>query len=222
MRVLVVEDDNNVSHWLNSKLKACGHACRLVGSGESALDALAEEAFDVVVLDQMLPKMGGLEVLRMLSGRHHPPVLILSALNGPENRISGLRAGAEDYLGKPFHFDELLIRLELLSRRNSESETDRRFLHVEDLTLDVMLREGRRNGRQIDLTDKEFKLLHVLMAHKGQTVTRSMLLEKVWGYSFAPQTNLIDVHMSKLRAKVDRGCAQSLLRTVRAIGYVLG
>lgn len=222
MRILIVEDDRKVSHWLGSKLSACGHACRVVEDGESALAALQNEAFDVVVLDQMLPKMSGLEVLERLRGRSHPPVMILSAIDGPERRVDGLRAGADDYLGKPFHFDELLVRLELLSRRTASAEHDGRVLYAEDLSLDEIDRTVRRGGRVIDLTDKEFKLLQVLMRHKGQTVTRTMLFEKVWGYAFAPQTNLIDVHMSKLRAKVDRGHARTLLQTVRAIGYVLG
>ena len=221
MRILVVEDDSKVSHWLGSKLSSCGHVCRLVADGECALKTLEEEAFDVVVLDQMLPKMNGIEVLEHLRGRHHPPVMILSAIDGPEKRVDGLRAGADDYLGKPFLFDELLVRLELLSRRTA-ADRDGRTLHVDDLCLDEVSRKVRRAGQAIDLTDKEFKLLTVLMRHKRQTVTRTMLLEKVWGYNFAPQTNLIDVHMSKLRAKIDRGHERSLLHTVRAIGYVLG
>lgn len=222
MRILIVEDDRKVSHWLGSKLRISGHACRLVEDGESALKSLEEEAFDVVVLDQMLPKMSGLEVLKRLHGRSHPPVMILSAIDGPEKRVDGLRAGADDYLGKPFHFDELLVRLELLSRRTAATEQEGRILYADDLSLDEINRAVRRAGRVIDLTDKEFKLLQVLMRHKGQTVTRTMLFEKVWGYAFAPQTNLIDVHMSKLRAKVDRGHERALLQTVRAIGYVLG
>ncbi len=222
MRILIVEDDRKVSHWLGTKLRARGHACSLVEDGERALEALEAEAFDVVVLDQMLPHMSGLEVLRRLHGRNHPPVMILSAIDGPEKRVDGLRAGADDYLGKPFHFDELLVRLELLSRRTATADHDGRILYVEDLSLDEISRTVRRAGRPVELTDKEFKLLNVLMRHKGQTVTRTMLFEKVWGYAFAPQTNLIDVHMSKLRAKIDRGHARALLQTVRAIGYVLG
>lgn len=222
MRILVVEDDNKVSHWLGCKLGTCGHACRFVSSGECALETLAREAFDVVILDRMLPRMNGIEVLQQLHGRPHPPVMVLSAIDGPEERVEGLRAGAEDYLGKPFHFNELLVRLELLTKRTRTDAEGSRSLDVDDLHMDVVARKVFRAGRLVDLTDKEFSLLHVLMAHRGQTVTRTMLLEKVWGYRFAPQTNLIDVHMSKLRNKIDRDHQRPLLHTVRAVGYVLG
>jgi two-component system OmpR family response regulator len=222
MRVLVVEDDEHVRHCLGCRLRACGHACRLVETGECALRSILEEAFDVVVLDRSLPCMSGLDVLNELNGRTHPPVMILSALDGPEERVDGLRAGAEDYLGKPFHFSELLVRLEILAKRQSREHDDEIHLETNDLAMNTMTREVRRGGKRIDLTDKEFKLLHVLMRHKGQAVTRTMLLEKVWGYSFDPQTNLIDVHMSKLRTKIDKEHEVPLLRTIRSVGYVLG
>lgn len=222
MRVLVVEDDAQVRHCLSCKLRACGHACRFAETGECALQRLNEEAFDVVVLDRGLPTLNGIEVLDRLHGRVHPPVMILSAQDAPEDRVDGLRAGADDYLGKPFHFSELLVRLEILARRSGRSHADETLLAVEDLTLDTVSRDVRRGGAAIDLTEKEFKLLLVLMRHPGQAVTRSMLLEKVWGYQFDPQTNLIDVHISKLRAKIDRDHAHPLLKTIRAVGYVLG
>lgn len=222
MRVLVVENDEHVRHWLGCRLRACGHACRLVETGECALRSIREEAFDVVVLDRMLPCMSGLDVLNELSGRPHPPVMILSALDGPEERVDGLRAGAEDYLGKPFHFSELLVRLEILAKRQHRLGGDENVLEVGDLIMNTARRDVYRAGRKIELTDKEFKLLQVLMQHKGQTVTRAMLLEKVWGYNFDPQTNLIDVHMSKLRTKIDKDYETALLRTIRSVGYVLG
>lgn len=222
MRVLVVEDDEHVRHWLGCKLRACGHACRLVDSGECALHSIEKEAFDVVVLDRMLPCMSGLDVLSHLNGRPHPPVMILSALDGPEERVDGLRAGADDYLGKPFHFSELLVRLEVLAKRQSRAIQDENLLVAGDLTMDTVTREVHRGGERIDLTDKEFKLLQVFMLHKGQTVTRAMLLQKVWGYSFDPQTNLIDVHMSKLRTKIETDVERPLLKTIRSVGYVLG
>lgn len=222
MRVLVVEDDERVRHWLGCKLRACGHACRLVETGECALQTIEDEAFDVVVLDRMLPQMSGLDVLNQLHGKPHPPVMILSAVDGPEERVDGLRAGAEDYLGKPFHFSELLVRLEILAKRNRRASPADSLLCVADLYLDPRTRSVTRAGQQIDLTDKEYRLLHLLLQHKGQTVTRSMLLEKIWGYTFDPQTNLIDVHMSKLRTKIDKDYDRPLLRTIRAVGYALG
>lgn len=222
MRVLVVEDDEHVRYWLGCKLRACGHACRLVETGECALASIEAEAFDVVVLDRMLPRMDGLEVLTQLTGKPHPPVMMLSALDGPEERVDGLRAGADDYLGKPFHFSELLVRLEILSKRQGWAAQDDTILVVEDLVMDTVTRQVARQGHVIELTDKEFKLLQVLMAHKGLAVTRAMLLERVWGGNFDPQTNLIDVHMSKLRNKIDKGNPRPLLRTIRAVGYVLG
>ncbi|MCI8211799.1 XRE family transcriptional regulator [Pseudomonas sp. S25] len=221
MRVLVVEDDVAVSHWLGSKLHASGHNCRMTDNGEGALEMLEREAFDVVILDRILPKMDGIEVLTRLHGKPHPPVLILSANDQSADRVEGLRAGADDYLGKPFDFTELLLRLELLARRRSQS-THEESIQIEDLHIDLGRREVTRGGQRIDLTDKEYKLLLVLAKNNGQTVTRGMLLEKVWGYHFDPQTNLIDVHLSKLRTKIDKGFQRSMIRTIRAIGYALG
>ncbi|RMQ50896.1 Winged helix family two component transcriptional regulator [Pseudomonas cichorii] len=221
MRVLVVEDDISVSHWLGSKLHAFGHNCKLTHDGEGALEILTQEAFDVVVLDRMLPRMDGIELLGKLHGRSRPPVLILSANDQISDRVEGLRAGADDYLGKPFDFTELLLRLEVLARRHNQTAMEE-VIYVEDLRIDLGQRCACRAGRNIDLTDKEFRLLQVLAEHPGQTVTRTMLLEKVWGYHFDPQTNLIDVHISKLRTKIDKGFERSLLRTIRAIGYELG
>ncbi|TBU95561.1 response regulator transcription factor [Stutzerimonas kirkiae] len=221
MRVLVVEDDASVSHWIGSKLHASGHNFRLADDGEGALQMIQNEAFDVVILDRVLPRMDGIELLNRLNGRARPPILVLSANDQIADRVEGLRAGADDYLGKPFDFTELLLRLELLAKRNTHLQQDER-LHIEDLCIDLNRREVQRNGNSIDLTDKEFKLLQVLAEHQGQTVTRAMLLEKVWGYHFDPQTNLIDVHLSKLRNKIDKGFERPLIRTIRAIGYVLG
>ncbi|MCQ9427191.1 response regulator transcription factor [Pseudomonas sp. LJDD11] len=221
MRILVVEDDASVSHWLSSKLHACGHNCRLVDDGEDALQMIRQEAFDVVVLDRILPRMDGIEVLNRLQGSPRPPVLILSANDQTSDRVDGLRAGAEDYLGKPFDFTELLLRLEILARRRAQTAGNE-SITIQDLHIDITLRKAQRAGQAIELTDKEFRLLHLLAEHTGQTVTRSMVLERVWGYHFDPQTNLIDVHMSKLRTKIDKGYSHSLLRTIRSSGYVLG
>jgi len=221
LRVLVVEDDPSVSHWLGSKLHASGHNCRLTDNGECALQMIGDEVFDGVILDRILPKMDGIEVLQRLHGQSRPPILILSANDQSSDRVEGLRAGADDYLGKPFDFTELLLRLELLARRhNNVASSDQ--LQGHDLFIDLGKRSVRRGTRSIDLTDKEFKLLQVLAEHHGQIVTRGMLLEKVWGYNFDPQTNLIDVHLSKLRTKLEIGFDHPLIKTVRAIGYVLG
>lgn len=222
MRALVVEDDSNVRYWLGTKLQANGHQCLLVDSGEDALVALGREVFDIMVLDRMLPGIDGMEVLQRLRGCQRPPVIILSTIDQPSDRVAGLRAGADDYLGKPFDFAELLTRMELLTRRTVYSSRDEQYWIIQDLHIDLVNRVVKRAQRIIDLTDKEFQLLRVLAEHTGQAVPRSMLLEKVWGLQFDPQTNLIDVHMSKLRGKLDKGFDTSLIKTVRALGYVLG
>ncbi|MCA3187790.1 MULTISPECIES: response regulator transcription factor [unclassified Cupriavidus] len=221
MRVLIVEDDPRVRHWLGTRLQQNGHDCRLTDTGEQALELIRDEAFDAVLLDRMLPGIDGIEVLRALADPH-PPVMVLSAVDQPCDRVEGLRAGAGDYLGKPFDFTELLLRLEGLAKwRALPAEADW-ITRLEDLCIDWRARRVSRGGQPIDLTEKEFALLQVLATNAGRTVTRAMLLEKVWGYQFDPQTNLIDVHVSKLRSKIDRNFSRSLLRTVRAVGYVLG
>lgn len=222
MRILLVEDDPKMSHWLATKFQSANHATTVVDTGERALDALGSEAFNVVVLDRMLPDIDGMEVLRRLQGTSHPPVLILSTLDQASERVAGLRAGAEDYVGKPFDFQELLVRMELLVRRATQAQSHSVKLRIHDLEIDVATRKVTRRGEPIDLTDKEFQLLRTLANHNGQTVPRGMLLEKVWGLQFDPQTNLIDVHISKLRSKIDKGFEPALLKTVRSMGYVLG
>ncbi len=222
MRILLVEDDSKVSSWLGSRFQSQKHHCVPVSSGEQALDTLSREAFDIVVLDRMLPGMDGIEVLEHLRGRPHPPVIILSTIDQASERVTGLRAGAEDYMGKPFDFHELLVRMELLVRRADKATQNSQVLYVQDLHIDLTGRTVARADRAIDLTDKEFLLLRTLAEHAGQTVPRDMLLEKVWGLQFDPQTNLIDVHVSKLRAKIDKGFPTPLIRTVRTLGYVLG
>ncbi|MDQ7991022.1 MAG: response regulator transcription factor [Candidatus Dactylopiibacterium sp.] len=222
MRVLIVEDDTRVSYWLSCKLQNCGHQCRLVEDGETALELVGREAFDAMLIDRMLPGINGIEVLRALRHRPHPPAMVLSAVDQPEDRIEGLRAGAADYLGKPFDFTELLLRLEGIAQRHARPHDGAHLLQIEDLVIDRHRRRVSRAGQLIDLTEKEYALLDVLAENLGRTVPRAMLLEKVWGYQFDPQTNLIDVHVSKLRSKIDRNFPRSLLRTIRAVGYVLG
>jgi len=221
MRILLIEDDSKVSYWLASKFQASGHQYVPVDSGEQALIALDRQVFDIAVLDRMLPGIDGIEVLRRLQGRPHPPVIILSAVDQASDRVEGLRAGAQDHIGKPFDFLELMVRMELLVQRHDATPPNTARLCVQDLQIDLLRRKVTRSGREISLTDKEFLLLRTLAEHAGQTVPRGMLLEKVWGLQFDPQTNLIDVHVSKLRSKIDKDFAQPLLKTVRAMGYVL-
>lgn len=222
MRVLIVEDDARVSYWLSCKLQTAGHQCSLVDNGEAALNLVQNEAFDAMLVDRMLPGISGIELLRNLQHGRHPPALVLSAVDQPNDRIEGLRAGALDYMGKPFDFTELLLRLESLARRGQSVRSADSLLQIGDLQIDRHQRQVSRAGQPIDLTEKEYLLLMVLAEYQGRTISRAMLLEKVWGYQFDPQTNLIDVHISKLRAKIDRGFDHSLLRTIRAVGYVLG
>jgi two-component system OmpR family response regulator len=221
MRILIVEDDVSVSHWISSKLHTSGHSCKLVDNGEDALALIKSEVFDVVLLDRILPKIDGIEVLNTLGSDPHPPVLILSANDQISDRIEGLQAGADDYLGKPFDFTELLLRLERLYHRTKKVASSN-LIKIKDMMINLELHEVTRSGERIDLTNKEFKLLYVLAEHPGQTVTRSMLLEKAWGYQFDPQTNVLDVHLSKLRNKLDGNSKNPIIRTIRSVGYALG
>ena len=221
MRILVVEDDASVSHWISSKLHVSGHICKLVDNGEDALKLIKKEVFDVILLDRVLPKLDGIQLLGLLGNTPHPPILILSANDQISDRIEGLRAGADDYLGKPFDFTELLLRLERLYFRTKKVASSN-LIKIKDMMINLELHEVTRSGQKIDLTNKEFKLLYVLAEHPGQTVTRSMLLEKAWGYNFDPQTNILDVHLSKLRHKLDGGSKNPIIRTIRSVGYALG
>lgn len=221
MRILVVDDDSVHCHWLCEKLHAHGHSCRIVHDGGNALKAIQQEVYDVVLLDRMLPVMDGFTVLRELKDRPHPPIMLLSTLDRDVDRVMGLELGAEDYLGKPFNFDELRLRLNIMvgrARRRTESSSVLTFF---DLKVDCLQRTVWRDGKRIELTDKEIKLLIILMESPGKVFSRMQLLERVWGYHFNPQTNLIDVHMSKLRAKIDKGFAQPLIKTQRSVGYCL-
>ncbi|WPC75679.1 MULTISPECIES: response regulator transcription factor [Vibrio] len=222
MRVLIVEDEIPVSHWISSKLQSNGHTCKLSDNGAQALALIQNEVFDVVVLDNMLPEMTGIEVLNNLQNTPHPPVLILSANDQTSDRILGLKSGADDYLGKPFDFTELLLRLERLYHR-SQKITSQHTTQIGSVNIDVEQQKVTRNGKNVLLTSKEFKLLQVLLEHRGKTVTRNMLLERVWGYNFDPQTNILDVHLSKLRNKLNSNeDAEPLIRTIRSKGYSLG
>ena len=221
MRILVVEDDTDVSRYIKRGLTEAGHVVDVAESGTDGLAMGREERFDVLIVDRMLPGMDGLTLIETLRRDNRKvPVLILSALGELGDRVVGLRAGGDDYLPKPFAFEELLARVEALARRNYQGAVETQ-LKVADLEMDVLSRKVRRQGQTINLQPREFRLLEYLMRHSGQVITRTMLLENVWDYHFDPQTNVIDVHVSRLRSKIDRDFDIPLLQTVRGAGYML-
>ncbi len=222
MRILVVEDDTDVAGFVVTGLTEAGHVVAHADNGRDGLFMAASENFDAIVLDRMLP--GGIDGLRLLetlrAQNNNTPVLFLSAMAQVDDRVRGLKAGGDDYLTKPFAFAELLARVEAMSRRG-RSEGPQTKLLAGDLEIDLLSRGVRRAGQKIDLQPREFRLLEYLMRHAGQVVTRTMLLVIVWEYHFDPQTNLIDVHISRLRHKVDKDFEQPLIQTVRGAGYSL-
>jgi two-component system OmpR family response regulator len=222
MRFLVVEDDKDVAGFIVRGLREAGHVVEHADNGRDGLFLAASEGFDTVILDRMLP--GGIDGLRLLetlrAQKSTVPVLILSALADVDERVRGLKAGGDDYLTKPFAFAELQARVEALARRGRGDSPVTKLI-VEDLELDLLSRQVRRAGQKIDLQPREFRLLEYLMRHAGQVVTRTMLLEGVWDYHFDPQTNVIDVHISRLRQKVDKPFPMPLIQTVRNAGYML-
>jgi len=221
MRVLVVEDDAKAASYLANALRESGHNCELANDGETGLELAQSDQFDVLILDRMLPRRDGLSIVEELRREgDKTPVLILSALGSVDDRVTGLRAGGDDYLTKPYAFSELLARVEALARRSSPEETSTRYT-VGDLVLDRLAHKVTRNGEAILLQPREYRLLEYLMKNAGQVVTRTMLLEHVWDYHFDPQTNVIDVHVSRLRAKIDKNYHRPLLHTVRGAGYMI-
>ncbi|MHC1790381.1 winged helix-turn-helix domain-containing protein [Solidesulfovibrio sp.] len=221
MRVLIVEDDQEAAAYMVKGLKESGYVVDHVADGREALYRVAAEVYDAVVVDRMLPGVDGLTIVKtMRSAGNQTPVLILSALGDVDDRVKGLKAGGDDYLVKPYAFAELLARLEALLRRGRSDAPDT-MLKLADLEMDLVGRSVRRAGRPIELKPKEFALLEYLMRHAGHVVTRTMLLENVWDYSFDPQTNVIDVHISRLRHKIDKGHDKPLLSTIRGAGYSL-
>ena len=221
MRILVIEDDREAANYLVKALAEAGHVADCALDGEAGFAVAADGNFDVLVVDRMLPKRDGLSVIEGLrQAGVRTPVLILSALGQVDDRVTGLRAGGDDYLPKPYAFSELLARIEVLARRNSPQEAETTY-RVADLELDRLARTVHRGGTNIVLQPREFRLLEYMMKNAGTVVTRTMLLEKVWDYHFDPQTNVIDVHMSRLRAKIDKGFERPLLHTVRGSGYVM-
>jgi two-component system OmpR family response regulator len=215
MRLLIVEDDREAADYLKKALREAGHMAEVANDGDTGLAIALDESFDVLVVDRMLPKRDGLSVVSELRSRgNETPVLILSALGQVDDRVTGLRAGGDDYLAKPYAFSELLAR----RRAPNSAET---VYRVGDLELDRLSHRVMRGGEEIVLQPREFRLLEYLMRHAGQVVTRTMLLENVWDYHFDPQTNVIDVHVSRLRSKIDKGFAKPLLQTVRGAGYMI-
>ncbi|MGI9434950.1 MAG: winged helix-turn-helix domain-containing protein [Geminicoccaceae bacterium] len=221
MHILLIEDDNDAADYLAKGLRESGHGVEVATDGRSGLIKAAAATFDVLIVDRMLPGLDGLSLVQHLRATDDAtPVLFLSALGEVDDRVKGLRAGGDDYLVKPYAFAELLARVETLGRR-PQSAPVATVLKIADLELDLLGRKACRGDRPIDLQAKEFQLLEVLMRHPGQVMTRTMLLEKVWDYHFDPQTNVIDVHISRLRQKIDRDFDMPLIHTIRGAGYCL-
>ncbi len=221
MKILIVEDDLEAAAAMVRGLGEAGLICVHAADGVLGLDAARDGGFDVLVVDRMMPNMDGLSMVEALrQAGDQTPVLFLSALGEIDDRVAGLKAGGDDYLVKPYAFVELSARIEALGRRR-DSGGMQTLIKVGDLEMDLISRMVRRQTQEIDLQPREFQLLEYLMRHAGQSVTRTMLLEKVWEYHFDPQTNVIDVHISRLRAKIDKGFDRPMLQTVRGAGYRL-
>jgi two-component system, OmpR family, response regulator len=221
MRLLIIEDDRDAADYLVKAFREVGHVADHAADGEEGLSLALDGGYDVLIVDRMLPKLDGLTVIgRLRSKNVTTPALILSALGAVDDRVKGLRAGGDDYLPKPYSFSELLARVEVLARRHVGRGEDTQY-RVGDLELDRLSHRVVRGKEEIQLQPREFRLLEYLMKHAGQVVTRTMLLENVWDYHFDPQTNVIDVHISRLRSKIDKGFAQPLLHTVRGAGYMI-
>jgi len=220
VQILLVEDDVEAAGHVGNGLREAGYAVHHCADGQAGLAAARAARYDLLIVDRMLPHMDGLSIVARLRLENVPtPVLLLSALGTIDDRVEGLRAGGDDYLVKPFAFAELLARVEALLRRAAGDGQQLGVLRVADLEINVMARRVTRAGRAIDLTAKEFQLLDFLVRRAGQVVTRTMLLESVWNLHFDPQTNLIDVHISRLRQAIDRGFSPPLLHTIRGVGY---
>lgn len=221
LRILLIEDDADAADYLVKAFKEAGHVCDHAADGALGDEKARLGGYDVLIVDRMLPKLDGLSIIANLrAADDHTPALVLSALGEVDDRVKGLRAGGDDYLPKPYAFSELLARVETLGRRRSPEEAEMRY-DVGDLSLDRLSHEVRRDGKKILLQPREYRLLEYLMKNAGQVVTRTMLLEHVWDYHFDPMTNVIDVHISRLRGKIDRDFEMPLLHTVRGSGYML-
>ena len=222
MRALIIEDDRTIADFVARGLREAGFAVDVAADGASGLTTALEHGFDVAIVDLMLPGLDGLKVIDELRRRGRTtPVLILSAKRSVDDRVQGLRAGGDDYLTKPFAFAELLARVQALVRRATRT-TEPTTLAVADLTLDLLTRKVTRDDTPLDLRPREFALLEYLMRHPGEVISKTMILSHVWAYNFDPQTNIVDVLVSRLRDKIDRPFDRKLLQTVRGVGYVLG
>lgn len=221
MRILVIEDDREAARYMANGLAESGHTVETASDGADGLALALEGGFDVMVVDRMLPGLDGLSLVEEFRrGDRTTPILFLSALSAVDDRVKGLRAGGDDYLVKPYAFSELLARVEALARRRDPAQGEM-HIAVHDLEIDRLARRVTRAGIRVPLQPREFRLLEYLALHAGQVVTRTMLLENVWEYHFDPQTNVIDVHISRLRAKIDRDFGEHLLHTIRGAGYCL-
>lgn len=221
MKILIIEDDREAASFLKKAFAEAGHTADVAMDGETGFAMADGGTYDVFVIDRMLPRRDGLSVIAGLRAKGNTvPALILSALGEVDDRVTGLRAGGDDYLTKPYAFSELLARVEVLKRRAGSREVETVY-RVGDLELDRLSHTVRRGGQDIVLQPREFRLLEYLMRHAGQVVTRTMLLENVWDYHFDPQTNVIDVHISRLRGKIEKGFDKPVLHTVRGAGYMI-
>ena len=222
MKLLIIEDDKQVSEYVTKGMKEAGNNIDSTVDGKDGLFLATTEQYDVMIFDRMLPSLDGLTILKTIRGSgNETPVLILSALGDVDDKVKGLRAGGDDYLVKPFAFAELLARVEALERRKKNySNEETTILKIANIEIELLSRKVKVNGKKVDLQGREFKLLEYLLRHAGQVVTRTMLLGAVWDYNFDPQTNVIDVHISRLRKKIgDEAC--KTIQTVRGAGYII-
>ena len=221
MRILIIEDDHDVSAFIAKGLKEARHSTDIASNGKDGLFLATTENYDVLIVDRMLPELDGLSIIKTLRAlEKSTPILILSALGDVDDRVNGLRSGGDDYLVKPFAFSELLARVEIIGRRQ-QKQVETTTLHAQNLEVDLMTRKVTRGDNLIDLQTREFSLLEYLLKNKNRVVTRTMLLENVWDYHFDPQTNVIDVHISRLRSKIDKGFDTPIIQTVRGAGYII-
>ncbi len=223
MRIVLIEDDPQVASYITKGMEEAGHTIDTADNGKDGLFLVTTEDYDVIIVDRMLPELEGLKIIKTIRATgSKTPALILSALGDVDDRVEGLRAGGDDYLTKPFAFSELLARVEVLNRRNHYGDDNKEtILTAGDLELNLLSRKVTRGGKATELQAREFQLLEYMLRHKGQVITRTMLLEHVWNYHFDPQTNVIDVHISRLRNKIDKDFDKKIIGTVRGSGYII-
>ena len=223
MRILVIEDDREIASYISKGFREAGHNPDIANNGKDGLFLATSEKYDAMIIDRMLPGIDGLTIVKTLRGAGNKcPVLILSSLGELDDKVTGFRSGGDDYLVKPFFFQELLARVEAMHRRSNDSSGEvKQLVQVDDLEVDLLARKVKRGSQKIELQSREYKLLEYLLRYRGQVVTRTMLLENVWDYHFDPQTNVIDVHISRLRNKIDKGFEKQIIKTVRGAGYII-